>query len=89
MSLCFVNPFPTVNGSSNNSSDLIHEDYLKYLQGKKGFNEDYKDGSLDLVLASGKSLFVWASIKIFVNWYFSSLPLIFLSLVTSMTFSNY
>ena len=47
------------------------------------FNEDYKDGSLDLVLASGKSLFLWASIKIFVNWYFSSLPLIFLSLLTS------
>ncbi len=47
------------------------------------FNEDYKDGSLDLVIASGKSLFIWASIKIFVNWYFSSLPLIFLSLLTS------
>ncbi len=44
------------------------------------FNEDYKDGSLDLVLASGKSLFLWASIKIFVNWYFSSLPILALTL---------
>ena len=43
MSLCFVDPFVTVNGSFKNSSDLIKEDYLKYLRGQKGFNEDYKD----------------------------------------------
>ena len=43
MSLCFIDPFLRINGSSKNSSDLIPEDYLKYLRGHKGFNEDYKD----------------------------------------------
>ena len=43
MSLCFVGPFVTVNGSFKNSSYLIQEDYLKYLRGQNGFNEDSKD----------------------------------------------
>ena len=38
MSFCFVDPFVTVNGSFKNSSDLMQEDYLKYLRVQKGFD---------------------------------------------------
>ena len=43
------------------------------------FNEDYEDGSLDLMFVSRIPMINIVLIKIFINWLFSSLPLILLS----------
>ena len=43
------------------------------------FSEDYEDGSIELLLASGQNLSLIVLIKIFVNWFFSCLPIIILS----------
>ncbi len=42
------------------------------------FSEDYEDGSIELLLASGQNLSMIILIKIFVNWIFSCLPIIVL-----------
>ena len=44
------------------------------------FSEDYEDGSIELLLASGQNLSMIVLIKIFVNWIFSCLPIIVLSI---------
>ena len=46
------------------------------------FSEDYEDGSIELFLASGKNLSLIVLIKIFVNWMFSCLPIIILSVLS-------
>ena len=46
------------------------------------FSEDYEDGSIELLLASGKNLSFIVMIKIFVNWIFSCLPIIILSVLS-------
>ena len=46
------------------------------------FSEDYEDGSIELFLASGKNLSLIVLIKIFVNWIFSCLPIIILSVLS-------
>ena len=43
------------------------------------FSEDYEDGSIELLLASGQNLSLIVLTKIFVNWIFSCLPIIILS----------
>ena len=43
------------------------------------FSEDYEDGSIELLLASGQNLSLIVLVKIFVNWIFSCLPIIILS----------
>jgi len=43
------------------------------------FSEDYEDGSIELLLASRQNLSLIVLIKIFVNWIFSCLPIIILS----------
>ena len=43
------------------------------------FSEDYEDGSIELLLASGQNLSLIVLIKILVNWIFSCLPIIILS----------
>jgi len=47
------------------------------------FSEDYEDGSIELLLASRQNLSLIVLIKILVNWIFSCLPIIILS-VTSV-----
>ena len=46
------------------------------------FSEDYEDGSIELLLASGQNLSLIVLIKIFVNWIFSCLPIIILSVLS-------
>ena len=46
------------------------------------FSEDYEDGSIELLLASGQNLSLIVLIKIFVNWVFSCLPIIILSVLS-------
>ena len=46
------------------------------------FSEDYEDGSIELLLASGQNLSLIVLIKIFVNWIFSCLPIIVLSVLS-------
>ena len=46
------------------------------------FSEDYDDGSIELLLASGQNLSLIVLIKIFVNWIFSCLPIIILSVLS-------
>ena len=43
------------------------------------FNEDYEDGSLDLMFVSRIPMIFIVLIKIFINWVFTSAPLILLS----------
>ena len=43
------------------------------------FSEDYEDGSIELLLASRHNLSLIVLVKIFVNWIFSCLPIIILS----------
>ena len=43
------------------------------------FSEDYEDGSIELLLSSRQNLSLIVLIKIFVNWIFSCLPIIILS----------
>ena len=43
------------------------------------FSEDYEDGSIELLLVSGQNLSLIVLTKIFVNWIFSCLPIIILS----------
>ena len=46
------------------------------------FSEDYDDGSIELLLASGQNISLIVLIKIFVNWVFSCLPIIILSVLS-------
>ena len=46
------------------------------------FSEDYEDGSIELLLASGQNLSLIVLIKIFMNWIFSCLPIIILSVLS-------
>ena len=46
------------------------------------FSEDYEDGNIELFLASGHNLSLIVLIKIFVNWIFSCLPIIVLSVLS-------
>ena len=46
------------------------------------FSEDYEDGSIELLLASGQNLSLIVLVKIFVNWIFSCLPIIILSVLS-------
>ena len=46
------------------------------------FSEDYEDGSIELLLASRQNLSLIVLIKIFVNWIFSCLPIIILSVLS-------
>ena len=46
------------------------------------FSEDYEDGSIELLLSSGQNLSLIVLIKIFVNWIFSCLPIIILSVLS-------
>ena len=43
MSICFVNPFLIGIKSFKNDTDAKSKAFLKYLQGKGEFNEDYRD----------------------------------------------
>ena len=46
------------------------------------FSEDYEDGSIELLLVSGQNLSLIVLTKIFVNWIFSCLPIIILSVLS-------
>ena len=46
------------------------------------FSEDYEDGNIELFLASRQNLSLIVLIKIFVNWIFSCLPIIILSVLS-------
>lgn len=46
------------------------------------FSEDYEDGSIELLLASGQNLSLIVLVKILVNWVFSCLPIIVLSILS-------
>ena len=46
------------------------------------FSEDYEDGNIEFFLASGQNLSLIVLIKIFVNWIFSCLPIIILSVLS-------
>ena len=43
MSICFVNPFSSGNGSFRNNNGSRYEGFLRYLQGIEEFNEEYGD----------------------------------------------
>ena len=46
------------------------------------FLDDFEDGSMELLLASGNNLSLIVLIKILVNWIFSCLPIILLSVLS-------
>jgi heme exporter protein B len=44
------------------------------------FTEDFEDGSIEIMLSTNANLSMIVLVKVFVNWIFSCLPIIFLSI---------
>lgn len=46
------------------------------------FTEDFEDGSIEIMLSTNANLSMIVLVKVFVNWIFSCLPIIFLSILS-------